>query len=200
MKILHMDSSILMGNSVSRALSGAVVDRIRSQHPDAEVDRLDLVADEIPHLQASGLAGLSAGAKEDGGDGSAGDYIDQLLSADVVVMGVAMYNWSIPSQLKAWMDRIVVAGRTFRYSEHGAVGLAGGRRLVIAISRGGNYTENSPIRFLEHAETYLVGVFNVLGITEIDIVAADGVGVSPEAREQAVKSAMTSIQELSFVN
>ena len=188
MKILHLDSSILMDNSVSRALSGAVVDRIRSQHPDVEVDRLDLVIDEIPHLNGAGLPGLAQD----------NDYIDRLLSADIVVMGVALYNWSIPSQLKAWMDRIVVAGRTFRYSEKGAEGLAGGRRLVIAISRGGNYTEGSPIRFLEHAETYLVSTFNVLGITDIDIVAADGVGVSPEVREMAVKSAMEAIQKLNF--
>ena len=200
MKILHLDSSILMDKSVSRALSSAVVDRILSQHPNAEVDRLDLVADEIPHLKAANLAGLSAGAQGDDRGAPAKDYIGRLLSADVVVMGVALYNWSVPSQLKAWLDRVVVAGRTFRYSEHGAVGLAGGRRLIITISRGGSYTENSPIRFLEHAETYLVSVFKILGITEIDIIAADGVAVSPEMREQAIKSATASIQKLSFVD
>ena len=194
MKVLHIDSSILMDKSVSRVLSGAVVNRIRSQNSDAEVERLDLVTDEIAHLTGADLPSLAGGV-----DGQK-DYVDQLLSADIVVLGVALYNWSIPSQLKAWMDRVVVAGRTFRYSETGAQGLAGGRRLVIAIARGGNYSEGSPIRFLEHAETYLVGTFKVLGITEIDVVAADGVGVSPEVREMAIKSAMESIEKLSFGN
>lgn len=190
MKVLHIDSSILMENSVSRALSSRVVERILETHPEAQVTRLDLASDDIAHLTAADLGRLA--------EGQDGDYVEQFLGSDIVIIGTGLYNWNIPSQLKAWMDRIVVAGRTFRYTPEGAVGLAGGRRLIITIARGGFYGENSPVRHLEHGETYLTGVFNLLGLDAIDVITADGIGVSFEARQAAIKSALAAIDKLDF--
>jgi FMN-dependent NADH-azoreductase len=100
-----------------------------------------------------------------------------------------MYNFTLPTQLKAWIDRIVIAGKTFRYTETGPQGLATGKRVIIALARGGFYDEGSPASALEHLQTYLKGVFNFIGI-EPEFVAADGLSVSPEQRSKSVKAAL----------
>jgi FMN-dependent NADH-azoreductase len=106
-----------------------------------------------------------------------------------VVIGAPMYNFTLPTQLKAWIDRIVLAGKTFRYTESGPEGLATGKRVVIALARGGFYNSGSPAAALEHLETYLTAVFNFIGI-EPEFVAADGLAVSPEQRDQSIKLAL----------
>ena len=100
-----------------------------------------------------------------------------------------MYNFTLPTQLKAWIDRIVIAGRTFRYTENGPVGLTGGKRVIVALARGGFYDEGSPASALEHLETYLRGIFNFIGI-EPEFVAADGLAVSPEQRQESIGRAL----------
>ena len=100
-----------------------------------------------------------------------------------------MYNFTLPTQLKAWIDRIVVSGKTFRYTQNGPEGLAGGKRVIIALARGGFYSEGSPAAALEHLETYLRGVFSFIGV-EPEFVAADGLNISPEQRDQAIKLAI----------
>ncbi len=127
MKLLHLDSSILGENSVSRRLSAAVVDQLKASDPGLEIAYRDLVADPIPHLDLGGLPAASA-------EGRA--VLDQFLASDIVVVGVAMYNFAVPSQLKAWFDRILTAGETFRYGAEGVQGLAGGKRVIVALSRG----------------------------------------------------------------
>jgi len=106
-----------------------------------------------------------------------------------VVIGAPMYNFTLPTQLKAWLDRILVAGKTFRYTETGPEGLAGGKRVIVALARGGFYDAGSPAASLEHLETYLRGVFNFIGI-EPEFVAADGLAVGPEQRESSVRQAL----------
>ena len=123
MTILHLDSSITGEASVSRQLSAAIVDQLTARDPDAGVVRRDLVATPLSHLTL-------------GGSGDA-DVLDEFLAADTVVIGAPMYNFSVASQLMAWIDRIAVAGKTFRYTESGPEGLAGGKRVIVAISRGG---------------------------------------------------------------
>jgi len=100
-----------------------------------------------------------------------------------------MYNFTLPTQLKAWIDRIMVAGKTFRYTVNGPEGLAAGKRVVIAVARGGFYEQGSPARALEHLESYLRGIFNFIGI-EPEFVAADGLNISAEHREQSIKLAL----------
>ncbi len=175
MTILHIDSSITGENSASRAISRSLVQRLKSADPGARVIYRDLVANPIPHLTLDAFA--------------ANLDVDEFLGADTIVIGAPMYNFTLPTQLKAWIDRIAIAGKTFRYTESGSEGLAGGKRVIIAMARGGIYDAGSPAAGLEHLETYLRGVFSFIGI-EPEFVAADGLNISAEQRHQSVQAAL----------
>ena len=175
MTILHLDASINGENSASRAISRSIVDQLRAADPQAEIVARDLVSDPLPHLTFEAFADSSV--------------LDEFLAADTVVIGAPMYNFTLSSQLKAWLDRILIAGKTFRYTETGPEGLAGGKRVIVALARGGFYDVGSPAAALEHLESYLRGVFNFIGI-EPEFVAADGLAVSPEHRENSLKQAL----------
>jgi FMN-dependent NADH-azoreductase len=171
--ILHIDSSISGENSASRAISRSIVDQLRGA--GAEVVTRDLVSAPLPHLTLDAFADTSV--------------IDEFLAADTIVVGAPMYNFTLSTQLKAWIDRIMVAGKTFRYTENGPEGLAGGKRVIIALARGGFYNLGSPAAALEHLESYLRGVFNFMGI-EPEFVAADGLAIGPEQRDRSIKQAL----------
>ncbi|RRN57222.1 FMN-dependent NADH-azoreductase [Pseudoxanthomonas sp. SGNA-20] len=187
MKLLHIDSSALGANSVSRGLSAAIVAEWKAHHPGLQVEYRDLDAEPLPHLTGAALA------KSDPAQAAEAERVlEQFLSADVVVIGVPMYNLSIPSTLKAWIDRIVVAGRTFRYTAEGPQGLAGGRKVIIASARGGLHA-GAPTDF---QEPYLRQLFAFIGIHDVELVRAEGVAISPEHREQALAGARARIDEL----
>ncbi len=175
MTILHIDSSISGENSASRAISRSIVDQLRAVNPAALLVSRDLVSQPLPHLTLDAFADSSV--------------LDEFLAADTVVIGAPMYNFTLPTQLKAWLDRILVAGKTFRYTANGPEGLAGGKRVIVALARGGFYDAGSPASALEHLETYLRGVFNFIGI-EPEFVAADGLAIGPEQREQSINQAL----------
>ncbi|HEY5805685.1 MAG TPA: NAD(P)H-dependent oxidoreductase [Lysobacter sp.] len=186
MKLLHLDSSALGANSITRELSSAIVGRWQESHSNLSVEYRDLDADPIPHLTGRALA------KADQADADAAEaVIQQFLDADVVVVGAPFYNFGIPSTLKAWIDRVAVAGRTFRYTEAGPEGLAGAKRVIIASGRGGIYGDTSPADF---QESYLRHVFGFLGVTELEIVRAEGVAYSPQHRTDALAAAHASIR------
>ena len=170
MTILHIDSSINGDNSASRAMTRSIVDRLAS---GGAVYR-DLAAQPLGHLTERGQDP---------------HVLEEFLAADTVVIGAPMYNFTLPSQLKAWIDRILVAGSTFRYTEAGPEGLAGGKRVIVALARGGFYDGGSPAAGLEHLESYLRGIFNFIGI-EPEFVAADGLNFGPEQREESLKAAL----------
>ena len=201
MRILHIDSSILGRNSASRILSAEVVARLTAATPAAEVEYLDLAAERPLHLTGSYMAAV-AGA--DVGDPAVADdfargnaYIDQLIGADIIVIGLPMYNFSIPSQLKAWIDHVVIRGRTFRYGEKGPEGLLPpGKKVFLASSRGGVYSAGSPAAFLEHQESYLRGILGFIGLRDVTVVRAEGVNAGPEARQAAIASARAEIAAL----
>jgi FMN-dependent NADH-azoreductase len=200
MKLLHIDSSILGPGSVSRSLSASIVAAQRAQHPGLEVSYRDLAAQPVGHLSGAHLAAGQGAVPEDAAlaadvaDGAG--LLDAFLDADIVVVGAPMYNFSIPTQLKAWIDRLAVAGRTFRYSEKGAEGLAGGKTVIIASSRGGFYGEGTPIAFLDHQEAYLKGVFAFFGVTDVRIVRAEGIALGEAQRAKSVEAAEAEIQKL----
>jgi len=173
--ILHIDASINGENSASRAISRSIVDQLTVERGGAEIVRRDLAAEPLPHLTLDAFADTSV--------------LDEFLAADTIVIGAPMYNFTLPTQLKAWIDRVVIAGRTFRYTANGPEGLAKGKRVIIALARGGFYDQGSPASALEHLETYLKGIFNFIGI-EPEFVAADGLAVSPEQRDQSIKAAL----------
>ena len=193
MKLLHVDSSILGEASVSRTVSAAIVERLTSANPTLDVEILDLAAHPIPHLSGAYLAGTSADVKHDQALQEdlalGGAALAQFLAADIVVIGVPMYNFSIPSQLKAWIDRVCVAGKTFRYTDKGAEGLCRSKRVVLAISRGGFYGPETPQAAAEHQESYLKALFTFLGVKDIEIVRAEGIAYGPDHREKALASA-----------
>jgi FMN-dependent NADH-azoreductase len=200
MKLLHIDSSILGGNSVSRALSAAIVARETALHPGLEVSYRDLAADETRHLSSAHVAAWQGTAVDHAALGhdlaKGGAFLDELLTADILVIGAPMYNLSVPSQLKAWIDRVSIAGKSFRYTENGPEGLLKGKRAFIASARGGIYSPGSPAAALEHHETYLTGVLGFLGIEDVTIVRAEGVAISPELRERALAKARAEISAI----
>jgi FMN-dependent NADH-azoreductase len=200
MKLLHIDSSVLGPHSVSRQVSAAIVDRLTKATPALEIVYRDLTAAPLAHLSGSHLAasqGAVPEAVELRKDLAAGQTVlEEFLAADIVVIGAPMYNFTIPSQLKAWIDRIVVAGKTFKYSAQGAEGLAGNKRVIIAISRGGFYGAGTPSAAVEHHETYLRAVFGLIGIANPEIIVAEGIQIGPEHREKALESALTAATNL----
>lgn len=198
MKLLHIDSSILGANSVSRALSAEIVARQKALHPDLEVTYRDLATDAALHLSGAHLAAFQGGKVDDaalGADLAAGGaYLDELFAADIIVIGAPMYNFSIPSQLKAWIDRVVVAGKTFRYGANGPESLLPkGKKVFIASSRGSIYAPDGPTAALEHHESYLKGVLSFIGLDDVTVVRAEGLGVGPEVRQRALTQARAEI-------
>ncbi|CCM78941.1 FMN-dependent NADH-azoreductase [Rhizobium mesoamericanum] len=200
MRLLHIDSSILGAASVSRQLSQAIVAAELAANPHIEITRLDLAGQEIGHLTGQHLAaahGVVPEAATLADDVAAGNAaLEAFLAADIVVIGAPMYNFGIPSQLKAWIDRLAVAGRTFRYTENGVEGLAGGKRVIIASSRGGMYGAGTPMEALDHQETYLRSVFNFFGVTDVAFIRAEGVALGEEQRKQAIVAAEAEIAKL----
>jgi FMN-dependent NADH-azoreductase len=188
MKLLHIDSSALGAHSVSRGLSAAIVAAWKRREPGLKVQYRDLAAHPLPHWAP--VADPADAAARDGGA-----LLDEFLNADVVVIGAPMYNFSVPSQLKAWIDRIVIAGKTFRHSANGVEGLAGGRKVIIASARGGFYGADSGRADFDFQEAYLRQVFGFIGITDIEFVRAEGVGISPEQRAKSVNDAHAAINE-----
>jgi FMN-dependent NADH-azoreductase len=184
MKLLHLDSSALGVNSISRELSAAIVEQQHRLYPEAEVTYRDLDRDPIPHLTSQTLA------QTDPAEAAAAEAVmQQFLQADVIVIGAPMYNFAIPSTLKAWIDRIAVAGRTFQYTANGPEGLAGGKRVIIASARGGIYAEPNN----DFQEPYLRQVFGFLGIHDVSFVRAEGVAYSPQHRADALASALAGL-------
>jgi FMN-dependent NADH-azoreductase len=191
MKLLHIDSSALGGASVSRQLTAQVVAQWKATHPDAQVDYLDLVADAPSHLNADSLGfRMPAGAEltevQRRENAVSEALVSQFLAADVVVVGAPLYNFSVPSQLKAWIDRVAQVGRTFKYTEKGPQGLAGGKTVVLVSSRGGAYGDESAY---EHQESYLKVVFGFFGITDVRVVRAEGLAMGDAARSKALDAA-----------
>jgi FMN-dependent NADH-azoreductase len=182
MTILHVDSSITGANSVSRKLSRATVSHLTSLDPAAEVVRRDLAATPLPHFSLADYADPSVA--------------DEFLAARTIVIGAPMYNFGVSSQLKAWLDRVALQGKTFRYGAHGPEGLAGGRKVIIVSSRGGIYSSGSPVAAFDHQETYLQAFFGFLGITDITFVRAEGVAMGDEKRQQAIQAATAEIGRL----
>ncbi|KAF1020594.1 MAG: FMN-dependent NADH-azoreductase 1 [Paracidovorax wautersii] len=201
-KLLHIDSSPLGPNSVSRQLTAQIVQTWKAARPDTQVDYLDLVANAPSHLDINSLgfrlglddASLTDAQRKENAISEA--LVSQFLAADVVVVGAPMYNFSVPSQLRAWIDRVAQAGRTFKYTETGPQGLAGGKKVIVASARGGAYFGNEALAFLEHQESYLKAVFGFFGITDVSFIRAERIGFGPEVKAAALAQAGKDIDAL----
>ena len=199
-KLLHIDSSVLGPNSVSRQVSAAIAGRLAKATPGLAVTYRDLPTTPLSHLSGLHLAAMQGAATSDAAiqqDLTAGQAVlSEFLAADIVVLGAPMYNFTIPSQLKAWIDRIIVPGQTFKYGANGPEGLAGNKRVIVAISRGGFYGADTPMAALEHLESYLRGVFAFIGVTKLEFIPADGIQLGPEHREKALATALEAATNL----
>ncbi|HZY34500.1 MAG TPA: FMN-dependent NADH-azoreductase [Rhodanobacter sp.] len=189
MKLLHVDSSALGGYSVSRQLTADIVAELKRVTPSLAIHYHDLAAQPLPHWTP--VADASDPAAVLGTE-----MLEEFLAADVVVIGAPMYNFAISSQLKAWLDRILVAGKTFRYTANGPEGLAGGKRVIVASSRGGFYGKDTPAAAMDFQEPYLRAAFAFIGITDIQFVRAEGIAIGDEQKAAALKSARSTIGTL----
>ncbi len=200
MKLLHIDSSILGDNSVSRQLSAAVVNAWQAADASVEVTYRDLAAEGINHFSGATLGALGTpeaardAAQKHEADLSA-STLAEFLAADAIVLGAPMYNFTIPTQLKAWIDRIAVAGQTFRYTEAGPEGLCGNKKVIIVSTSGGLHAGQAS--GVAH-EDYLKVLLGFLGITDIEIVRAEGLAYGDEVRSKALSEANLVISEQLF--
>ena len=198
-KLLHIDSSILGTHSVSRQLTAQIVASWRAANPATEVSYLDLAVDTPGHFSANAMgfrlppssAQLSDAQKNENALSEA--LVTQFLASDVLVIGAPLYNFSIPTQLKSWIDRIAQVGRTFKYTDKGAVGLAGGKTVIVASTRGGLYSTSDVGNAMEHQESYLKTVFGFFGVTDVRIVRAEGLNMGEAAKSAALAAAELDI-------
>lgn len=200
MKLLHLDSSILGDHSASRQLSNSVVQAWQAVETDGQVTYRDLAKDALGHFDAATLA--AGGTPSEARDAAQQAEVDnneailqEFLNSDVVVIGAPMYNFSLPTQLKAWIDRISVAGRTFAYDENGPKGLCGGKTVIIVSTSGGLH-EGQPSGIAH--EGYLKLLFGFIGITDIQFVFAHGLAYGDEPRANAMAAAKKHIEESLF--
>jgi FMN-dependent NADH-azoreductase len=192
MNILHIDSSIQGDQSVTRSLSAAIVTHLRKHQPHARVTYRDVAAAPLPQFSTDAFVADPAPAST----GELAAALEEALAADVIVIGAPMYNFGVPSQLKSWLDALAIPGRTFRYSEQGVEGLLGEKRVIVASARGGFYGPESPMATLEHQESHLRAFFGFLGVTRLDVVSAEGVRISPERADVAMRQAMAQVEQL----
>ena len=202
MKLLHIDSSISGANSVSRQLSQAVVEKWLAAHPGTQVQYLDLAID-APNVLTQDALGFRIPISDDSltsvqraeNEVSAA-LVNQVLESDVIVIGSPLYNFTIPAQLKAWLDRIAQGGKTFKYTENGPVGLLGDKTVILALSRGGIYSTSEAGRAMEFQESYLKAVFGFMGVTDVRVVRAEGMDMGAESRERGLAQAREDIEAL----
>ena len=204
MRLLHIDSSILGQNSGSRVLTRSITQEWLANHPGTAVDYLDLAVDGPSHLSIDSLGfrqpaapGVEPSAVQQRENAVSEALVSQFLAADVIVIGAPLYNFTIPSQLKSWIDRIAQAGRTFTYTDKGPQGLAGGKTVIVAATRGGVYSTSAGGRAMEHQESYLQIMFGFLGITDVRFVRAEGMAMGDQVRATALADADRAIKGIS---
>ena len=198
--LLFVTSSILGQNSKSRELAEELVAKWRSAHPGAQVVTRELTVDNAPHLSLETIGALGKPTQDRTTDEQARvDYADgiiaQVEAADTVVIAAPMYNFSIPSALKAWIDHLARAGRTFRYTETGPVGLLTNKKVYVVSARGGIHA-GQPSDFVE---PYLRAVLGFLGLTDVTCVNAEGLAMGAEPAAKGLAAARTAIAELSSI-
>jgi|SRR5689334_449351 len=199
--LLFVSSSLFGDNSQSRSIASEFIDRWRATHPSTTVIERDLTADSMPHLSLATLAASMTpvdkrGATEREAAALADKLIDEVEAADVIVIAAPMYNFSIPSTLKAWIDHIARAGRTFRYGAIGPEGLLKGRKVFTITGRGGVYSGDSPARSLDFQEPYLRAMLGFLGLDDISFIHVEGLKMSPEAAAAGIERARETIADL----
>jgi FMN-dependent NADH-azoreductase len=197
MKILQIKASVFSGNGQSSRLADEFVALLREQNPGAEVATRDLVAEPVPHLDGARVGALFAKPEERSAEQRAvvaysDALIGELRRAGVIVIGLPMYNFGVPSQLKAWFDHIARAGETFKYTDKGAVGLLTGKKAYVLAARGGLYA-GTPNDWQTQFVRFFLGF---IGITDVQFVYAEGLALGEDHRNKGIAAARAGVREL----
>lgn len=192
--ILHVDSSPLADRSVSRKLTAKILAELKARHPEAKVIERDLALSPLPHLSPLTVGALFTPPEQRTATLAeairlSDEAVDEVLAADVVVIGAPMHNFGIPSSLKAWIDHIVRAGRTFQYGASGPVGLVSPDKKAIVVSARGGVFSEGPLQAMDYQETYLATILRFIGFSNIAFVRAEGIALGPNAADAAIRSA-----------
>jgi len=196
MHILVINSSAGGDESVSRELVDEVVTGFRAANLEATVRERDLASEPIPHLTTDtlkGVRGTPETEREIATRALSDDLVAELRAADIIVLGAPMYNFSVPSALKAWIDHIVRAGETFRYSETGPVGLLVGKKTIVIEASGGLYSEG-PRQANDFQHPYLKVILDFIGLTDVRFVRAEKTAMGSEEREAAIARARAEVR------
>jgi len=191
--LLQIDSSARTSGSTSRQLTASFATRWQARNPGGKVVHRDLAVDTLPHLGEDLLGAYFTPAEKHNAEQAelikqSNRLVDELMAADTLVIGVPMYNFAPPSTLKAWIDHVFRAGRTFRYTENGPQGLATGKKAVVILSRGGMYSEG-PMEAMDFQGKYIKGALGFIGITDVELVVAEGVAMGEDVARKAVAQA-----------
>lgn len=196
--LLVINSSVSGPNSVSRTLVEDAVAEIVRSHPDISIVYRDVGQTPIPHLTAETVAGVRGTPQSESEQRTrrlSDDLIAELRAADTIVIGVPMYNFGVPTGLRAWFDHVLRAGETFAYSEAGPQGLLSGKRVIIVESRGGLYSEG-PAKAIDFQEPYLRQLFRFIGVTDVTFIHAEKIGFGAQARDAAIATAKMQLAAL----
>jgi FMN-dependent NADH-azoreductase len=200
--VLVLNSSALGEASVSKQLVRDTVSRLRSQDPSLRVVTRDIGENPIPHLTIASANALRTAEPSNPAEAAAqalsNELIAEVSAADIVIIGAPMYNFGIPSTLKAWFDHVLRAGVTFRYSAAGPEGLMKGKRAIVVMSRGGFYSEG-PAQVMDSQEPHLRTLLGFIGITDVSFVRAEKLAFGPEARDEAIGAAHAELKRLAQV-
>lgn len=196
MNILHLISSPRGGASFSIKLGHAVAEKLQEANPSSTLKVHDLTNKPFPHLEEAHLNSFFTPAEQHSPEMAeaikhSDQAIAELMEADAIVIGVGMYNFSIPSTLKAWIDHIARAGKTFNYSANGPEGLVKGKKVYLAITSGGIYSEG-PMKAYDFTEPYLRTVLGFIGMTDVTVIRAEGLSM-PELKDVALEKAIENI-------
>lgn len=199
-KLLHINSSVRNQGSVSRQMTGEFIEKWKNTHPNDEVIERDLAAAPIPHLNEQMMGAFFTPAEQRTPEQNAvvkisDTLLEELFAADVIVIGAPMYNFSVASSLKAWIDHVARAGITFKYTSSGPVGLVQNKKVYVFTSRGGVYSEG-PGMNMDFHETYLRGVLSFMGMNDVTFVHTEGLGMGQEAVDRAMAHTRKAIAEL----
>ena len=194
MKILQINSSARSAGANSTRLADAITARLKAANPAAVVELRDLAATPHPVLDEAALGALFTPAEQRTPEQAARVALDdalitQVQAADAIVLGVPMYNFGVPVQLKTWIDAIARAGVTFRYTENGPEGLLKGKKVYVALARGGIYRDTPA----DSQVPYLKGVLGFLGMTDVEFIYAEGLAMGPESADKAFAAAEAAI-------
>jgi FMN-dependent NADH-azoreductase len=198
MNILVINSSAAGRDSVSRVLVADAVSKLLEVEPNAKVTHRDLGESPPPHLiveTINGVRGTAATENEFAARRLSDEFIGELKAADTVVIGAPMYNFSVPTTLRAWFDHVLRPGATFSYADGAPRGLLGGKRVIVVESRGGLYTDG-PAKAFDFQEPYLRQLLGFMGITDVTFVHAEKIGYGPEARSASIEAAKGKISEV----